>query len=441
MHRLSLLLRALVCLQPGPLVAADSPREIIERAIRAVGGREALVRQHDAALHHRAKVHIKAAAAVEMDADCELFSDSSGRSRLNLVFDLVGSKHEAIILLDGPRSWRKLDDTVTDFTAEEVKDVEASGYRDRVLALLPLLDDPKFTLTALGESKVEGKPVLGIKVALKGQSDVRLYFNRETGLLVKYGYRAKKSGEAAESLHETILSDYREVSIARDAEVSLKADGIDVGADKLLEYLRRQGTDTTRADHIRTLVRQLGDDDFQVREKATRELVELGAAALPYLREAAEDKDPEVARRANHCLKKIGREATSGRLGAAVRLAAARGEPGTAEVLLNLLPGADRELALEIKAALYHLAQKDTAKAVLVRALEDKAPAKRAAAAAVLGKDGGAYLKEPRRRTYGPLPKQPMKTTGYVNEKLEMEIRTEEIEVFNRLEDKLFARP
>jgi hypothetical protein len=78
---------------------------------------------------------------------------------------------------------------------------------------------------------------------------------------------------------------------------------------------------------------------------------------------------------------------------------------------------------------------------VLVKALADKDPARRAVAAAALGKDGGAYLKEPRRRIYTKVPKQAAKTSSYVDGNLQVEFEASEWEFFNRFEDKEFAKP
>jgi HEAT repeat protein len=208
----------------------------------------------------------------------------------------------------------------------------------------------------------------------------------------------------------------------------------------LLEYLRSRIPEPARLEKARALVKKLGDDAFAVREKATADLTALGPVALPLLRMAAKDKDPEVSRRAVQCLQQIGEEGSKNAVAAAVRLAAVRRPEGTAGVLLDLLPGADEALTAEIKAALFALAPDGKPDGVLVRALEDRDPARRGAAAAVLGKDGGAYRKEVR-RVYGRLPKWPMKIALYVDGKMQMEMETLEIEFFTRFADKEFARP
>src|SRR5581483_4353900 len=52
----------------------------------------------------------------------------------------------------------------------------------------------------------------------------------------------------------------------------------------------------------------LGADDFEERERAAKELIEVGAPALAALRRAAEGTDLEVARRAKACIPEIERD-------------------------------------------------------------------------------------------------------------------------------------
>jgi WD40 repeat protein len=62
------------------------------------------------------------------------------------------------------------------------------------------------------------------------------------------------------------------------------------------------------AADIEKLIRDLGDDDFDVRQAATEKLAKIGEAALPALKQAAEGKDVEVKRRATDLLARIEKE-------------------------------------------------------------------------------------------------------------------------------------
>src|SRR5439155_15682197 len=136
-------------------------------------------------------------------------------------------------------------------------------------------------------------------------------------------------------------------------------------------------------EKVRTLVRQLGDDSFEVREQASAELAAIGALARPLLEQALRDPDPEVVYRARDCLQRIKGEKGSNAplLAAAARLLAARRPAGAAEVLLSYFPSADESVAEEIRTTLTALAVRDgKPEPVLVEALADKEPLKRAAA-------------------------------------------------------------
>jgi hypothetical protein len=60
-------------------------------------------------------------------------------------------------------------------------------------------------------------------------------------------------------------------------------------------------------DAARQLVRQLGHDDFRVRESAAARLREMGKTALPALREALAGPDPEVCSRADALIRQTER--------------------------------------------------------------------------------------------------------------------------------------
>jgi HEAT repeat protein len=54
----------------------------------------------------------------------------------------------------------------------------------------------------------------------------------------------------------------------------------------------------TKESTIEELIKQLGNEDWQTREKASQNLIAMGNVAVPRLKEALNDKDPEVRKRA-----------------------------------------------------------------------------------------------------------------------------------------------
>ena len=66
-------------------------------------------------------------------------------------------------------------------------------------------------------------------------------------------------------------------------EQLLKGAGVPTDGPGLIQYLRRRTLQDAAGDKIKTLIRQLGDDDFEVREKASAGLIDLRHRAVPFL--------------------------------------------------------------------------------------------------------------------------------------------------------------
>jgi hypothetical protein len=191
-------------------------------------------------------------------------------------------------------------------------------------------------------------------------------------------------------------------------EVLLKGAGLGVDGPALLEFFRKRTVNPQDEKRAAELVKRLGDDQYALREKATRDLKALGPAALPALRRAAQDSDAEVKRRARDCLSSIETGLRPELVAAAARLLAARGPAGAAPALLAYLPGApDAEAEEEGQVALLALTAKEGKPGpAVVAALEDKAPSRRGAAALAVGRSGtDAQRRAVRRLLADPDPK------------------------------------
>jgi hypothetical protein len=167
-------------------------------------------------------------------------------------------------------------------------------------------------------------------------------------------------------------------------------------ADLLKFFQSRTVGDATRT-RLSELIKQLGDDDFDAREKATKELIALGPAAEPLLVQAANDTDAEIARRARECLGAIrGARVGPELITAAARLLARAKPSGAVETLLDFLPSAaDEQIEEEIAGLLGRLGVEDgKPHPALARAAQDKLAVRRLAAAGPLALAG-----EPHRAT------------------------------------------
>jgi HEAT repeat protein len=173
-------------------------------------------------------------------------------------------------------------------------------------------------------------------------------------------------------------------------EQLLKSAKIATDGPGLLEFFRVRTEQAGQGDRVAKLIRQLGDDSYDNREKASRDLAQVGGSARKQLEKALHDKDPEIARRAEECLQMLSDNLGPAQAMAAARLLAVRKPDGAVKVLLDYLPSADDEsVAEEVRNTLAVVALKDgKIDPLILEAAADKNAAKRAAAGVVLTRSG-----------------------------------------------------
>jgi HEAT repeat protein len=166
-------------------------------------------------------------------------------------------------------------------------------------------------------------------------------------------------------------------------ELNLSSDG-----PALVEFLRQQVRPIKDPQRLGKLIKELGDDNFRVRIQATEALVGIGPPALPALREALNEPDVEVVRRAESCIAAIEKLTTPTLTAAVVRLLAVRRPEQAAATLLEYLPRVEDPLLVnEIARALARVGVQDgKADPLLLRALADRSPRTRGVVAEALGR-------------------------------------------------------
>ncbi len=358
----------------GPLSAADDPRTIIQRAVKAMGGEEKLSLQ--VAQTMKFKARDLPALPGDLTMEGEISSHTGGKHRFEAKIKILGQTMDMAEVVDGKEGWRCQDGKWQKMSAEEIANHQASDYPEKVASLIALLRNKEFKLEMLPETVVAKKPVFSIKVTRQGKPDVSLFFEKETGLLCKFAYKRKTGNK--EEQHETILSDYRELDWIGQTEQTLKAASLKAEPAQLLDLLRSRTPTADQLQRVRLLIKKLADDAFEIREQAQQDLVKLGPVALPALQIAAKDDDAEVARRAQESLKLIQEQHNPTTLKAAIRLLGLRRSAGAVEALLNYLPGAEKAVADEVRVALLAFVEAPGGPpAALVKALEDREPARK----------------------------------------------------------------
>jgi len=106
----------------------------------------------------------------------------------------------------------------------------------------------------------------------------------------------------------------------------------------IVEYMRKIHADNTNNELVRNLIRQLGDDSFTERDRATKALMSMAVLPEAALRQAAESEDAEVRARAEHILREADNRTCVLTLRAAMRTIQRKGLKGAAPAILRLVP-------------------------------------------------------------------------------------------------------
>ncbi len=111
-------------------------------------------------------------------------------------------------MIDGKKGWARQGDETVDLVADlfEVWDTMQGEDLDR----LGFLNDKDREFSVLDEIKIQGKPAVGVLVKSKGRRDVRLFFDKSSGLLVKRERWLHGDVTNKGYLEETFFSDYQE---------------------------------------------------------------------------------------------------------------------------------------------------------------------------------------------------------------------------------------
>jgi hypothetical protein len=220
-------------LLPGvcPAQAPDA-RAVIERAIEAHGGRERLARvQADRAKVKGSLFINNKAVPFTGETLVQLPTKLKTIVQLNLDAKVVTLVH----VLNAENGWVTLDGQPQKVEATALAEMRETMALARAVRLVPLLADKSLELVILGESKVGERTAIGVRVAIKGRKDLRLFFDKASGLLTKSEHTLD-DGNGKELVQEEFYSDFRDLQgFKRPIKVAAYRKGVKVMEAELVE--------------------------------------------------------------------------------------------------------------------------------------------------------------------------------------------------------------
>ncbi|QJW92743.1 hypothetical protein [Frigoriglobus tundricola] len=218
--------------------AADA-RALVEKAVKAHGGQEKLDKLPAITVKFKGTFH-GMGDGIPMTG--EVTTQGPDQQRIDIEVEAGGQKIPILIVVDGDKGWSKIAKDTNELGKDELGEAKEQAYAGWVATLAPL-KGKQFKLATVGEIMIEKRPALGVKVSSKGHRDVDLYFDKETGLLVKSESRVKEEGSGQEVTEESFPSEYKEIQGTKQAmKFTVKRNG------KL--YMEGESTDVQLAEKL-----------------------------------------------------------------------------------------------------------------------------------------------------------------------------------------------
>jgi len=212
---------SLLLLWSGTTLAQFEPRAVIERALQVHGGARRIEKYKGVQMKGKGTVYLPSEVPVAVEGSSEL----PGKFKSVMEMNVNGMKLTIIQAVNGDRVTVRqngVDVPLDDRLKEELKE---QVYADGVASLI-VLRERGYRLSPLGETKVNDRDALAMKVASQGHRDVTLYFDKASGFLVKIEDKALDVKSMQEVLQEKILDNYKDFGgIKRPTRVVVHRDG------------------------------------------------------------------------------------------------------------------------------------------------------------------------------------------------------------------------
>lgn len=230
---------ALCLLLVSAVRAQEDAKTVLGRAIKAHGGADTIAK-------YQAR-HIKVRGTLvgkgNLPFTHELYYQAPGRMRDLLVVEADGKRSTVVYGFDGDSGWIVIDGDpkpLPDAMKTELKEA-ANVVR---LSGLSGVFTPGTEAAALPALEVSGRPALGVRLSTKGFRDVALYFDKESGLLVKAEHPVLDSATKKMIREERFYSGWKDVrglkvpthvEIVRDGKKFMVADATEMEVLERLE--------------------------------------------------------------------------------------------------------------------------------------------------------------------------------------------------------------
>jgi outer membrane lipoprotein-sorting protein len=186
MKRAVLFAAVLVLAAGGVRAADDAAVAVVKKGIEAHGGEEALKKVKGGEYKVEGEVTVQGEKSKYTGVVSYALPD---KFRTSMDTAIGGTKSTQVIVVNGDKVKVTGNGKAVELKAELKGEFLQMAAIQEVILLYPLLDEKKFTLKAEKDEKVDDKEAAVVTATRKGMKDVRLFFDKKTGELVRYTHK------------------------------------------------------------------------------------------------------------------------------------------------------------------------------------------------------------------------------------------------------------
>jgi hypothetical protein len=190
----------------GTTQAGDKDaRIVIDKAIKAMGGEERLVKAEVAT--SKTKVKFLRTAS---ESTTQITEEGADRMRAEVEQEANGQIIKQLTVLNGVKGWRKTRDGVIREMDQDAVLLTKRNRESLAAVTRPvILKSPRFLVQLAGEAKVEDKPTVVLDVIGSHGQDFKIFFDKESSLPVKLETKVSFPN-GRESAMETTFANYKD---------------------------------------------------------------------------------------------------------------------------------------------------------------------------------------------------------------------------------------
>lgn len=203
----TLLATAVVLTAAALSTAADTPTAVIEKAITAHGGKDALTKYPAFSADVAGDIELPFGAT---KFSGQMMAQMPDKHRMIMTMTVGGTDVTIVQLVNGKTVRMTVNGMAQPLTEAIKTEIRSAIDGHEVSMLVPLLDPKKYTLKAGTPVDVDGRPTHAVVVTPKTGKEIALYIDAKTGLIAKY-VREAATPDGKTVSEVTVLSEYKKV--------------------------------------------------------------------------------------------------------------------------------------------------------------------------------------------------------------------------------------